>query len=99
MAGRPDDLNFEKKTASASESLAHNLAANAANSEKTVHGCTMVQCRQAVKSREKAFFDGEAGPAKNRPRQRSDHSAAPYLSRGNDVTLPKEAAMGGRCCS
>ena len=22
------------------------------------------------------------------------HAAAPYLSRGNDVTLPKEAAMG-----
>jgi hypothetical protein len=24
-------------------------------------------------------------------------ATAPYLSRGNDVTLPKEAAMGGPC--
>jgi len=59
VAGRPDDLSFEKKTASASESLAHNLAANAADGEKTVHVCTMVQCRQSVKSREKAFFAGK----------------------------------------
>ncbi len=51
----------------------------------------MVQRRQPVKSRENAFFDMETGPTMD--------SAAPYLSRGNDVTLPKEAAMGGRCCS
>jgi hypothetical protein len=31
-------ISGERKTAPASESLAHNLAANATNGEKTVHG-------------------------------------------------------------
>src|ERR1700712_3127363 len=47
-AGRPV-ISGERKTASASESLAHNLAANATNGEKTVHAATMGQpggCRQ-----------------------------------------------------
>jgi hypothetical protein len=36
-AGRASHDLFGEKTASASESLAHNLAANAANGEVTVH--------------------------------------------------------------
>jgi hypothetical protein len=39
-AGRPV-ISVREKTASASESLANNLAANAAVGEETVHGSTM----------------------------------------------------------
>jgi hypothetical protein len=47
-AGRPV-ISVEKKTASASESLAHNLAANATNGEETVHCGTMRQHGFTVK--------------------------------------------------
>jgi hypothetical protein len=36
-------ISCREKTASASESLANNLAANAADGEETVHGSTMSQ--------------------------------------------------------
>jgi hypothetical protein len=49
-AGRPV-ISVEKKTASASESLAHNLVANAANGEETVHAGTMRQHGFTVKRR------------------------------------------------
>ncbi|OYU86020.1 MAG: hypothetical protein CFE29_31050 [Bradyrhizobiaceae bacterium PARB1] len=52
-AGRPV-ISDEKKTASASESLAHNLAANAANGEETVHAGTMRQHGFIVKRRRDA---------------------------------------------
>jgi hypothetical protein len=44
-------LEGEKKTASASESLAHNLAANRTNGEETVHAGTMRQHDFTVKRR------------------------------------------------
>jgi len=59
VAGRPDDLNFEKKTASASESLAHNLAANAADGEETVHGRTMGQSGAVRQEPRKSLFRRE----------------------------------------
>jgi hypothetical protein len=49
-AGRPV-ISSEKKTASASESLAHNLAANRTNGEETVHAGTMRQHDFTVKRR------------------------------------------------
>jgi hypothetical protein len=49
-AGRPV-ISVEKKTASASESLALNLAANATNGEETVHCGTMRQHGFTVKQR------------------------------------------------
>jgi hypothetical protein len=51
-AGRPV-ISVEKKTASASESLAHNLAANATNGEETVHCGTMRQHGFTVKERDR----------------------------------------------
>jgi hypothetical protein len=42
-------ISFEKRTASASDSLAHNLAANATNGEKTVHENTLGQRVEPVK--------------------------------------------------
>jgi hypothetical protein len=47
----------EKKTASASDELARNLAANAANGEETVHGGKKSQIRTlSSRGREKAAF-------------------------------------------
>jgi hypothetical protein len=41
---------LREKTASASESLANNLAANAADGEEAVHGSTMEPSRYGVKA-------------------------------------------------
>ena len=54
MAGRRVISNDEKKTASASESLAHNLAASRTNGEETVHAGTMRQQVFTVKRRKSA---------------------------------------------
>ena len=63
--GRASSDLGREKTASASVELAHNLADNAANGEKTVHNGTMEQAVNPVKSANSCGLVREAGTRRN----------------------------------
>jgi hypothetical protein len=55
---------LREKTASASESLANNLAANAADGEEALHGSTMGPSAYGVKALFAAVLPGKLAPAR-----------------------------------